>query len=111
MKNIRQRLKEYLRLYRIRSRRMTVDRIIGDPGIDYAMNESALFRQDLEKHKHLLTPEELAVLREADKNFLATWEKVKDVEPKTPYNRIAKAFLEDIVKLAQKQPAETTAQS
>jgi len=109
MKGLKPRLREYLRLYEIRSRRMTADRIIGDPGIDYAMNESALFRQDLEKHKHLLTPEELAVLEEADRNFLATWEKVKDVEPETPYNRIAKAFLEDIVKLAQKQPTKTTA--
>ena len=106
MKSLKPRLREYLRLYKIRSRRMTADRIISDPGIDYAMNESALFRQDLEKHKHLLTPEELAVLEEADRNFLATWEKLKDVEPNTPYNRIAKAFLEDIAEIAQKSLSE-----
>ena len=108
MKNLRQKLREYLRLYRIRSESFTPEEIIEDPGIDYAMNESALFRQDLEKHRHLLTPEEVAVLEEADRSFLATWEKVKETEPKTPYNRIAKAFLEDIARLAQKQPARTS---
>lgn len=99
-------MKEYLRLYEIRSRRITADRIIDDPGIDYDMNEATSFRQDLEKHKHLLTPEELATLEEADRNFLATWEKVKDIEPKTPYNKIAKAFLEDIAEIARKSLSE-----
>jgi len=106
MKSLKLRLKEYLRLYEIRSRRMTADRIVDDLGIDFDMNEAAAFRRDLEKHKHLLTPEELAVLEEADRNFLATWEKVKGVEPETPYNRIAKAFLEDIVEIAQKSLSE-----
>ena len=102
MRNLKPRLKESLRLYAIRSRRITAERVINDPGIDYDMNEAASFRQELEKNKHLLTPEELANLEEADRNFLLTWEKVKDLKPETPYNRIAKAFLEDIVKLARK---------
>jgi len=102
MRNLKARLREFLRLYEIRSRRITADRVIDDPGIDYDMNEAASFRQELEKNKHLLTPEELTVLEEADRNFFVTWEKVKDVEPETPYNRIAKAFLEDIVRLARK---------
>jgi len=106
MENLRQKLREYLRLYRARSECFTPEEVIEDPGIDYAMNESALLRQDLEKYKHLLTPEELAVLEEADRNFLTTWEKVKDIEPKTPYNRIAKAFLEDIAEIAQKSLSE-----
>lgn len=106
MRNLKQRLREYLRLYEIRSRRITADRIIDDPGIDYDMNEAAFFRQDLERHKHLLTPEELVTLEEADKNFLATWEKIKGTEPKTPYNKIAKAFLEDIVEIARKSLSE-----
>ncbi len=102
MRNLKPKLKEFLKLYEIRSRRITAERVIKDPGIDYDMNESASFRQDLEKNKHLLTPEELAILEEADRNFLLTWEKVEDLKPEIPYNRIAKAFLKDIVKLARK---------
>lgn len=77
-----------------------------DPGIDYEMNMTALKRERLEEYKHLLTPEELATLEEADRNFLATWEKIKDAEPKTPYNKIAKAFLEDIAEIARKSLSE-----
>ena len=101
MKNLKMKLKEYLRLYEVGSRRFTAERILEDPGIDYPMNETALFRERLEQYKNLLTPEELTLLEEADRRFLETWEKVKDIEPETPYNKIAKSFLEDIVKIAK----------
>jgi len=106
MRDLRKRLKEDLRYYSLSTRLNTAEDILEDYGIDYEMNMTALKRERLEKHKHLLTPEELAVLEEADRNFLATWEKVKDVEPKTPYNRIAKAFLKDIAEIAQKSLSE-----
>jgi len=114
MRNLRGKLREFLRLYEVRSRRFTPERILDDWGIDYPINEAALFRERLEKYKRLLTAEELAVLEEADKRFLKTWEKIKDKEPEAPYNKIAKAFLEDIVKIASKslsskQPTKTTA--
>ncbi len=108
MKNLRKKLKKFLKLYKVRSRRFTAERVLNDWGIDYPMNEAALFRECLEKHKHLLTPEELAVLEEADIRFLKTWEKVKNVELKAPYNRIAKAFLEDIAKIAKTSFPKTT---
>jgi hypothetical protein len=109
MRNLKKKLKEDLKYYSLSAKLNSAEDILEDCGIDYEMNMVALKRERLEKYKHLLTPEELAVLEEADKNFLATWEKVKNVEPKTPYNRIAKAFLEDIVKITQRQPAQTTA--
>ncbi|ADU97039.1 hypothetical protein [Thermovibrio ammonificans] len=111
MRNLREKLRESLRLYEVRSRRLTPERILNDWGIDYPINEAALFRERLEKYKGMLTAEELAVLEEADRRFLETWEKVKNVDPEVPYNKIAKAFLEDIIKLAKnsssKQPVKT----
>jgi len=106
MRNLRKRLKEDLRYYSLSAKLNTAEDVLEDCGIDYEINITALKRERLEKYKHLLTPEELAVLEDADRNFLATWEKVKNVEPKTPYNRIAKAFLEDIAEIAQKSLSE-----
>jgi len=108
MKNLKTKLREYLQFYEIGSRRFTAERILEDPGIDYPMNETALFREHLERHKDLLNPEELLLLEEADRRFLETWEKIKDIEPKTPYNKIAKAFLEDIVKIAKRSLSTKT---
>jgi hypothetical protein len=102
MRTLRKKLKEFLRLYEVRSRRLTPERIIEDPGIDYSMNETVWFREELEKQKILLLPQEKKFLQEADLRFLTTWEKVKNIEPETPHNKIAKAFLKDIVEIIKK---------
>ena len=95
--------------YSLSAKLNTAEDVLEDPGIDYEMNITALKRERLEKHKHLLTSKELAVLVEADKRFLKTWEKVKNITPESPYNKIAKAFLEDIVKIAKSSLSTKTA--
>jgi len=109
MKSLRQKLKEDLNYYELKSKSLEKKHIIEIPGFDFDLNWLAIKRERLEKHRFLLSRKEQLTLEEADLRIINLWNQVKDVEPQTPYNRIAKAFLEDIVKLAQKQPTKTTA--
>jgi hypothetical protein len=101
MKNLRQKLVEDLRYYEIGSKIFDPEDILEIPGFDFDFNWLALKRERLEKNKSLLTQKELQILEEADLRFIELWGQVKDKEPKIPHNKIAKAFLEDIVKIAK----------
>ena len=109
MKNLRQKLAEDLRYYEISSRSFCPEDILEVPGFDFDFNWLALKRERLEKNKSLLTQKELQILEEADLRFIELWRQVKDKEPEIPHNKIAKAFLEDIVKIAKRSLSTKTA--
>ena len=98
--------KEDLNYYKISSEFFELEHVLHDLGFDFESNWLAFKRERLEQNKHLLTPEELAILEEADRRFLVLWRQVKNEEPETPYNKIAKAFLKDIAKIAEKSLKE-----
>jgi len=102
MRNLKKNLKEYLRIYSARSRNFTEKNILEDPAIDLLMSDTLYIKEKLEEQKVLLLPEEKRLLQEADLRFLTTWEKIKDIEPETTPNKIAKAFLKDIVEIIKK---------
>jgi hypothetical protein len=82
-----------------------------DPAIDLLMSDTLYIKEKLEEQKFLLLPEEKKLLQEADLRFLTTWEKVKNIEPETPHNKIAKAFLKDIVEIIKKSEKTSQIQS
>lgn len=101
MKNLRQKLKEDLKYYVVGSKNFSKEDIIEIPGFDFDFNWLALKRERLEKNKSLLTSDERRILEEADLRFIELWEQVKNEEPLILHNKIAKSFLEDIVKIAK----------
>jgi hypothetical protein len=109
MKSLKQKLKEDLKYYLTKSKSFKEEHIIEIPGFDFDFNWLAMKRERLEKNKFFLSPEDQRIMEEADLRFLKLWEQVKDKDPIIPHNKIAKAFLKDIVEIIKKsqEPRKT----
>jgi hypothetical protein len=78
--------------------------------LDIELTQTLLIREDLEKHKGLLSFDEKELLNKADEKFLELWDKIRDFKTENPHVRLAIGILSELIDVVRlsKQPAKTT---
>lgn len=114
MKNLKRQLQDYLKGYMADAKHFSIEdfKVNYPTALDIELTQTLLMREDIEKHKILLTPDERRHLSEADQEFLQLWENVKHLRTENPHVKLAIGVLSELVELLkkdEKQPTQTTA--
>lgn len=114
MRSLKKQLQDYLKGYMVDAEHFSIEdfKVNYPTALDIELTQTLLMREDIEKHKALLTPDERRHLSEADQKFLQLWENVKALKAENPHVKLAIAVLSELVKVIganKKQPVKTTA--
>jgi len=112
MRNLKEQLQDYLKGYMVDAEHFDIEdfRVNYPTALDIELTQTLLIREELERHRGLLSLDEKELLNKADKKFLQLWEEIKTFKTENPHVKLAIAVLSElvnVVRLSQEQPAHT----
>ena len=111
MRNLKEQLQDYLKGYMVDAEHFDIEdfRVNYPTALDIELTQTLLIREELERHRGLLSLDEKELLNKADKKFLQLWEEIKTFKTENPHVKLAIAVLSELVKVIgvnKKQPVK-----